>query len=429
MDEEPQQPARRPRTAVRASWTCPDQPLRVVPQPAILPRVLLLCPFLIAGAALAAEGDPPAAAGPAPSTDSAAADPVAAPDGAALQAEQDVVVLTNKNRILGRIEPTPDQPDNVLVNTGNGTIRLRRTSVAEIQWSLGSRLRDVAAAPENLSLRLTVVEWCRGQTRAFDDPYHAAALRLMDEISERPDLTTAMRGLHARLVDESRGRGPTQAVEMYRRYRAAGGDDAGHLARLAQIEGILTGHEAEHPPLVVDGTAQPSAAPTRAAEGLETRNFTPGMPQWSNPTTLSMVVSGTGPDRRRMLQMEFERGGKDKAVAERRVNWTVTDDAVLGFFLANQSGKPLGVAIAVKTGQQWDYFESPPEMVPPGPELHELRFDLKADRYKSAASNWTANSAITGLDAIKAVQILVYNGDVSGSVVITSMGFRRPGPL
>ncbi len=77
-------------------------------------------------------------------------------------------------------------------------------------------------------------------------------------------------------------------------------------------------------------------------EGLETRGFAPEKEQWSNPITVEVVTVGAATDRRRMLQFTFQRGDKGKAAVERRVNWTVTDDSLLAFFIANRTGKPIG---------------------------------------------------------------------------------------
>jgi hypothetical protein len=89
----------------------------------------------------------------------------------------------------------------------------------------------------------------------------------------------------------------------------------------------------------------------------------------------------------------------------------------------NLDKKPLAVAIAVKTGSKYIFHESPQQLVKTGEEFHKLRFDLKAANFKSAASNWENNTAIADLNDVKEIQLLIYNGRQSGTLIISSMGF------
>lgn len=344
-----------------------------------------------------------------------------------------MVVLDNRHRILGKVVPH-DDPAKVAIDTGTGTIVIARSGVADVQLSLASRLRLVAAAPDDLALRVATAQWCRSRQN------DAEALKLLEDVRDRADLDVEALGLLARLIDETKGRGAAEAFDVYLRYRERGGKDSLHLARLARLEAAKAAYNAQHAALVVPAVAAADgvpAAPAAAApppapamnEGLETRGFAPEKEQWSNPIAVEVVTVGAGSDRRRMLQLTFQRGDKGKAAVERRVNWTVTDDSLLAFFIANRTGKPIRIAIALKTGPQWDFFESIQETVSAEESFQEMKFDLKSDRFKCKASNWTANAKVDNLTDIKAIQVLIYNGDLEGSVIIGGMGFRKPGPM
>jgi hypothetical protein len=421
--------------------SCPLEPLRH-DRPGATLGVVRACAFLVLLAGVAGAADPRPAGGPGAPAAAKASDK---PDGAELVRTQDVIILANRHRILGRVVES-DDPNKIAINTGAGVIRLPRSEVVDVQRSLANRMAAVDEKPDDLALRVETARWCRVSS------YNQEAFDLLAPVTDRDDLDVEALGLFAFLTDKLKS--AKEALPVYKRYRDRGGTDRKHLDRLAILESAMARWEASRSDgtVAVTQTGPPPAGPATSAvaatallnpaavvapaslsSGLEIRNgqsaFIAEQVQWSNPVTIAVVAVGAGGDRRPMLQVDFTGGDKGKATVERRVNWTITDDSVLGFYIANQTDKPLRIALALKTGTAWDYYEGPQEVIAPGNELREVRIDLKGDRFKSQATNWSANGTIKGLDEIKAIQLQIYNGEQAGSILVGGMGFRRPGSL
>ena len=68
------------------------------------------------------------------------------------------------------------------------------------------------------------------------------------------------------------------------------------------------------------------------------------------------------------------------------MNYAVDENSVLSFFVRDRSDHAAKLAIAVKTGKDWTFYESVQQQVAPSSDFKELRFNLKANTYKSAAT-------------------------------------------
>jgi hypothetical protein len=144
----------------------------------------------------------------------------------------DLVVLKNGQRISGTIDPSIDVgPDQVAINTGNGILRLPKSSIATEDLGFDARKKRLKA--DDLAGHLALASWCRSQGM------NQEALALLDHAVKLPGVTLAARALHARLVDEDDKRGPEKALELYRSYKKDGGDDFATLQRLAQLEKVM----------------------------------------------------------------------------------------------------------------------------------------------------------------------------------------------
>jgi hypothetical protein len=247
------------------------------------------------------------------------------------------------------------------------------------------------------------------------------ALALLERAVKLPGIPMAARALHARLVDEDEKRGPQQALELYRRYRKDGGDDAITLARLAELEKAIADYEAKAA-VVTTVAAAPKPQPTLQG-GLESRGWDNEAPQWSNPVRPQVVTVPTDAGLAPALKIEFKGGQQDKATIKRTAHLTIGEDSVLTFFAQNPGDKPLAIAIGVKTGSKYLFHESPQQQVKPGQEFQKLRFDFKGANFKSAASGWNYSTRVADLNDVKEIQVLIYNGRSDGSLIISNMGF------
>lgn len=342
---------------------------------------------------------------------------------AAAEPPGDVVILDNYHRIDGTLEDDPTSKEHVLVRTATGTLRLRHSRVRSVELGLPSRMARLK--DDDLAGLVELARWCRSKG------HNAEALQLLERARKLPGLALEDAGLYAQLVDEAQG--PEAALPLYAWYRSAGGVDRRLLGRIKELEeagadlsgpGTAPAQAAEARP------AAPAAVATaKPSDGLEQKGWGTESAQYSNPSELKLVDAGEKegfPGPRKVLEVAFKGGDKDKAAVRRTVSYSVAPDAaVLAFTVANRGESTARIAIAVKTGS-WVYFESDQRLVPAG-QLKELRFDLRARTYKCAASEWAHASAIQNLDDVKELQVLIYNKSASGTVLLSEMAFA-PSP-
>ena len=329
-------------------------------------------------------------------------------------AAADVVVLKNGQRIAGTLDPTADAgPDQVAIKTANGILRVPRTSIAS--EDLGFDARKARLKNDDLAGHLALATWCRAQGM------NSEALVLLDRAVKLKEVPLAARALHARMVDEDEKRGPQQALELYRRYKKDGGDDAATLERLAQLEKVIADFESQSN-TVTSAPAAPKPVPTIQG-GLESRGWDNEAPQWSNPVRPQIITVPTAAGAAPALKIEFKGGAQEKATIKRTAHLTISEDSVLTFFAQTPGDKPLSIAIGVKTGSKYLFHESPQQQVKPGQDFQKLRFDFKAANFKSAASGWNYNTRVGDLNDVKEIQLLIYNGNAEGTLIISNMGF------
>lgn len=325
-----------------------------------------------------------------------------------------MVVLKNGQRIAGTLDPSADVgPDQVAIKTSNGILRVPRAAIAS--EDLGFDARKARLKKDDLAGHLALAAWCRAQGMNND------ALALLERAVRMKDVPLAARALHARLVDEDEKRGPQQALELYRRYQKDGGDDPVTLQRLAQLEKVIADFEAQSNTVSV-APAVPKAVPTIQG-GLESKGWDNEAPQWSNPVRPQIITVPTDAGVAPALKIEFKGGTQEKATIKRTAHLTIGNDSVLTFFAQTPGDKPLSIAIGIKTGSKYLFHESPQQQVKPGPEFQKLRFDFKAANFKSAASSWNYDTRVTDLNDVKEIQLLIYNGNGDGTLIISNMGF------
>ncbi len=369
--------------------------------------------------------------------------PVAAPSvgvpGADPLGGRDLIILDNKQSIVGTIAEHTRDDGFVVINTGSGTMRIRKERIATIVLGLEGQLRHLDTS--DLPSLVALAKWCLARG------HEQEALAALDRAVTMPGVDLETRGLHATLVDGS-PRGPKAALPLYRRYKADGGNDVKILARLQELEDALSAHNdelkklgmppesvlAEQPldttPKAEPATANSSAKP--AASGLEAKGWQAEDAAYSNPVDAKLESLPPEEGGSKVLSVASAAGGKkDKAAVRKLMTYAVDENSVMSMSVRDRSEHPVKMALAIKTvntvnGKEvWNYFESPVQSVAPSDSFKELRFDLKANTFKSAATAWENRDSISNLDAIREIQVLIYNGAEDAVVQIRGMGFVK----
>jgi hypothetical protein len=354
--------------------------------------------------------------------------------------EQDYITLDNKQQIYGTILDSSND-DIVDLNTGSGMVRIPKSKV---KWppfyGLISQRKRMAHA--SLSELVAFAKWCDSSNHRAD------ALSALDRAVGLPGVNADIIGMHARLVDESTEatRGPQNALPLYRKYKDAGGSDKDLLARLSQLEDVLAEHNQKLqalnlPPVDVDGqatavipaTVQPPLADNQHA-GMEAKGspFQSEELQWSLPveTTLTnlppeeggakvLLVTSTG-----VAATPPANGKKapEKVAIKKSIAYAIDEsNSNLSFQVRNRTGHPLSIAVALKTGDHWTFYESVKQVVVPNPEFKTLNYDLKAATFKCDASKWKPTGSIVDLDQVKELQLLIYNDGNNVDLAIQGM--------
>jgi hypothetical protein len=328
----------------------------------------------------------------------------------------DFVMLDNDQRIVGTIDPAAEAgSDQVAINTGNGIIRIHKARVKG--EDLGFEARRAKLKSGDLKGLIELAHWCRGKGM------NQEAMDLLQQAMAMPGVELREKALYARLVDELKG--PEEALPLYLAYRQDGGKDPKTIARLAELEkakGEFDTANGDAGTAVATTTAAPAKPLVNISDGLESKGWAAEALQYSNPVDTKVITMTTGDGLSHALEISFKNGKMDKAAVRRGVHLTITDDSVLTFWAQNPGDKPINLSVAVKTGDKWDFFESPQMPVKPG-EFQQLKFDLKASNFKSVATSWANTGKITALDDVKELQLLIYNGHSDGSLIVCNMGF------
>jgi len=203
---------------------------------------------------------------------------------------------------------------------------------------------------------------------------------------------------------------------------------------------LLAGCDEERAPEAQAPAAKPvvaSAAPTPAAKPAAKPDPTAGLTmvktvelrEWSSEApaytnAVSLQQGSEGQDK--PLTISFSAGDKDKAAVRKSVGTlAVPAGGVLVLQVTNPNTFAVPLAIAVKTGKTWTYHESERVTVAPGGKApQQLVIDLAASTFKSEASQWKNNGAISGLDQVKELQICIYSQKQPGEIIVNAVDIR-----
>lgn len=325
-------------------------------------------------------------------------------------AAEDLVLLTNGQRLIGALDSTADaRPGTVAIRTTNGLLRIRSELVARVEESYPTRRAKVG--DKDAAGLLSLAKWCLTKGMKTE------ALDLLTLAIACADVSVEARGLYAQLLDETKG--PEEALPFYQAYRAAKGTDPAILARLKELEDVdRVARGAANDPV-------PSVQPPTVADGLEAKGWDAESPQWSNLVTTKVVGMETEKGRNQVIEVTFTGGDKDKMAVKRPLRGvSLGDNGEVAMYACNRGKLPLRLSLALKTGN-YTFHESQTLEVPADEAWHEVRINLRSKDWKSEASKWTYTSEIANLDDLKEMQILVYNGKSDGVLLLDGIDFVK----
>ncbi len=322
----------------------------------------------------------------------------------------DFILLANRHRLPGYIVARDDDadPPTVTIRTRSGLMVLPRSALATV--SSGFAARQAALADDDHEERVVL---------AREALHNGRSQEAFDLLSQIPSQHLGLEGLRllATLTDALKGNDDIEAVlDLYRRYRDAGGRDPLILQRLETLEGLLreyeqalAGHRQQREEMRIDDGYE-------AADGWTSED-----PQWANPSTPTVVDSPDG--LQRVLRIAYVGGSEDKAAILRRWRLDPSNSPILQMSVSNPGDASISLSVAVKTGDNWEYFESRPYPIRPGEDWSQISFDLSGSDFKSESSNWRHSSNIANLHDIKELQVQIHNGRRDGTLYINNMGF------
>jgi len=361
--------------------------------------------------------------------------------------DQDILTLTNKQSIFGTILEG-DDPTTVDINTGSGVVRIPKSLV---EWPpfYGLISERKRLDRDTLAELVHFATWCE------DRDHKADALAALDRAVTMPGVDAEAIGMHARLVDESSdpSRGPPVALPMYRAYKDAGGRDPNLLARLSQLETVLADHNAalaamNLQPLDVSGAGTTVVAqvqqpvPDTSKSGMEAKGapFQSEELQWSLPVEVQVTNLPAAEGGARVLSVVSTgvaatppADGKrppEKVAIKKSLTYAIDDTTSnLTFQIRNLGTRSVMVAVALKTGDRWTFYESLKQQVTPSQEFKTLNVDFKARTFKCEASKWQNSGTIVDLDQVKELQVLIYNNGQPVDLAIQGMQLGKPPEL
>lgn len=332
-----------------------------------------------------------------------------------LAAAEDVVLLTNGQRLVGIIDTSVEaRPGTVAIKTAEGILRVRSDLIARVEESYETRLAKV---DRNDARALTdLAWWCHAKGM------NSEAVALLRAALTLKDPPIEARGLYAELID-LQGR-YEDALNLLADYRARGGTDPRLLSRLKELEDAKAAFERDQNAPI----AQPKAP--AVSDGLEARGWDSESTQWSNPVTAKTVTIEGKDGTNNVVEVAFQKGDKDKAAIKRNLRGqNLGDNSEVSLWLFNKEGVSVRLAVALKTGN-YVFHESMPVQIPDKEGWHEVRFDLKTATWKAASSNWAHTASVNDLSDLKELQVLIYNNrGVEGTVLLDAIDFTKPKSL
>lgn len=132
---------------------------------------------------------------------------------------------------------------------------------------------------------------------------------------------------------------------------------------------------------------------------------------WADPAKLSISNAE--------LKIELGDGEYGKSIISHVCSLDLSDRGSLVLNVRNKTGKPVKIAVALMTGGSSVFFESEGVAARAG-LTKNMTFDLRSDKFKSAASKWEYKVKLSDASAVKCLCILVYR-ESTGEVCLDNI--------
>ncbi|MEK7412936.1 MAG: hypothetical protein AAB263_06440 [Planctomycetota bacterium] len=342
----------------------------------------------------------------------------------------DTIILVNQQLFRGTVLASKSTTATIAINTGSGILEISRDLVAVdgIVYGLTSRMGRVK--DDDLNGLLDLAHWCRAKR------FNTEALKILNTATALPGCDIVSRGLRAQLVDELEG--ADKALPLYVAYRNEGGTDPDILARYAELQKAHDAWEAQMVALGLDADASAAsgksvaATSSKVSRGYTQYKWTSDGPEWSSPAKPSTITLATPDGPCEVLQIDYEphatKPNLDKAAVLLRRPIDLRPGTKLIMMVANRTAKDTRISIAVKTGKDWVYYESPAQVVKATSSAQEftpMSFALSQGNFKSEGAGWSHTAKIQDLDQIRELQIQIHNGRSTGSIWIAGIDFEN----
>lgn len=152
------------------------------------------------------------------------------------------------------------------------------------------------------------------------------------------------------------------------------------------------------------------ANPVKTAPGMEVGQWS--VEPWSNSGSVEkQTVNG-----QKLMEFLYTGGKTDKAAFKHITQFGLKPNGKIRLHVYTGEDKPPQVAIAVLTTAAYKWHESKWRDLKKG--WNQLEFDVSSNDWKTEAAQWKFSVPVAPLDAVRAVDFIVFNGDKTGTMYV-----------
>jgi hypothetical protein len=159
--------------------------------------------------------------------------------------------------------------------------------------------------------------------------------------------------------------------------------------------------------------AEFAANPDKPAPAMERGAWT--LEPWGN----SGAVERTNIDGRKYLKLIFSADKKDKTVFKHLTTLGLNKDGKIRFYVYASEEKPPNVAMAISTTRAYRWHES--RQTPLKKGWNKIEYPIGGGNWKTAESKWEYTAAVDPADDVRAINIIIYNGNTTGALLVEGL--------
>lgn len=151
----------------------------------------------------------------------------------------------------------------------------------------------------------------------------------------------------------------------------------------------------------------------KPARGMEAAGWS--LEPWGNPGTADKLKDG----ERAVLKLLYTKGEKDKTAFKHLTGTTADPKGKLRMWIYAPDDKAPSVAVALSTSPAYVWFESRVFKLKQG--WNKIEVPLEKSHWKSEKTGWTYATGVEHIDQIRAVDVLVFNGQAEGHLLLEGL--------